>query len=186
MPVPFQFDKLDILRTFLGITSQPISRSELVALLDIGEGSLKTILQHLKGKKLIMSHQTGHLLTAIGTKKREQILSVMTTPQEISLSLYSTRCTVAILVKQPQDDIGYQHRDLAVKCGAEGALLFVYKEGHLILPYGEHFSFSELEQVYPYTEGDVLIITFGKEKKCVYRAALSIAQKLIPPLEEII
>ncbi|MBU1854791.1 MAG: hypothetical protein KKF89_03655, partial [Nanoarchaeota archaeon] len=61
----------DILRTFLYIEDKPVSRAELVEKLELGEGTIRTILSFLKEKKLLKSNRPGHYLSKKGKEKKE-------------------------------------------------------------------------------------------------------------------
>ena len=63
-----KFDEIDILRVFLKVNKFP-GRKQLAAELDIGEGSLRSILDILKKKRLLESNYQGHKLSKTGEKK---------------------------------------------------------------------------------------------------------------------
>ena len=64
---PNNYNNLDILRTFIKI-KEPISRKDLTKELELGEGTIRTILDILKRKKLISSTRKGHFLTGKGSR----------------------------------------------------------------------------------------------------------------------
>ena len=68
------FTRIDILRCLLKI-DQPLSRSQLSKILDLGEGTIRAILDILKKNKLLESNKQGHYLSAKGNSIVEKILS---------------------------------------------------------------------------------------------------------------
>ena len=59
------FTKIDILRCILRI-NKPLSRSQLSKALNLGEGTIRSILDILKKNKILMSSKKGHYLSAEG------------------------------------------------------------------------------------------------------------------------
>ena len=77
------FTKLDILRCFLRL-DRKISRKELASELRLGEGTVRTILDILKGIGLLDSSRVGHFLSGKGKEVHENIYKDIDGPKAIS------------------------------------------------------------------------------------------------------
>ena len=87
------YEKEDIIRAFLLIDKNPISRLELVTKLLLGEGTIRTILDILKRKELLTSMNKGHLLSLKGEKKKEYIYNNFDGPKKLGLKQYKNMKT---------------------------------------------------------------------------------------------
>ena len=70
------FTKIDILRCFLRLNKN-ISRQELAIELELGEGTIRTILNILKSDKFLESTKKGHFLSKKGIEALEQINEII-------------------------------------------------------------------------------------------------------------
>jgi len=70
------FTKIDILRCLLKI-EEPVSRGELSKILDLGEGTIRAILDILKKNKFLESNKQGHFLSAIGDNIVKKITNII-------------------------------------------------------------------------------------------------------------
>ncbi|MBW2984737.1 hypothetical protein KY361_06475 [Candidatus Woesearchaeota archaeon] len=168
------YTSFDVLRTFLAIEDN-ISRTSLVKKLGLGEGTVRTVLDILKKKKLISSTQLGHSYSSKGKVIIDKINKTIQLKNLKSKNIYKEYKKTALLLRNKQGiDINYRLRDIAVKNGAEGALIFIYK-GKLILPGLEDFKFKELDKLFKYDNNDLLIITFSLSHRWSENAALAVA-----------
>jgi hypothetical protein len=180
------FTDIDILRCFLSI-GKNTSRLELVKKLELGEGTIRTILDILKENSLILSTQRGHSLSEKGAK----ILGIMKKDIEILNKIeyneYKELKKQGIVVKNMQKiEKTTQLRDMAIKNGAEAALILVF-EGKLKMPdFQSKQDFSELEQNYNFNKGDILVATFASSKKLAEQSALSVVLELCKDLKKFI
>ena len=76
------FSKIDILRCFL-MFDKNIGRQELSRELEMGEGTVRTILDILKSKKLLDSTKRGHFLSKKGSEILSQIYERISMPKSI-------------------------------------------------------------------------------------------------------
>jgi predicted transcriptional regulator len=168
------YTSFDILRTFLAI-EENISRTSLVKKLGLGEGTVRTVLDILKKKELIKSTQLGHSYSGKGKFIIDKINKIIQSKKLESKTIYKDYKKVALLLKNKKDvDVDYKLRDVAVKNGAEGALIFIYKD-KLILPGVEHTKFKELDDIFKYNKNDLLIIAFSPSYRWSENAALAVA-----------
>jgi hypothetical protein len=144
------------------------SRDALSAGLELGEGTVKTLVKHMKMHGLVQTTNGGTKMTAKGRGICKGLLSAM--PLEMSLP----RCSVAlgkfnyaVLVREFGFAVrsGIEQRDAAIKMGATGATTLLFKEGKFVMPASSHDSLKKeprvrgmiLERLRP-QEGDVIII----------------------------
>src|SRR3989344_4529448 len=122
------FTKLDVLRCFLRLNSN-ISRQELARELELGEGTVRTILNSLKSRKLLDSTKKGHFLTKKGNELLSRIHNYIGTPTNIEAKdIYPNLKKVGVIMRNmPNLGHTYKLRDTAVKNGAEGAVILSYK-----------------------------------------------------------
>ncbi|RMF32208.1 MAG: DUF4443 domain-containing protein [Candidatus Nitrosothermus koennekii] len=113
------------------------SRALLSKELGLGEGSIKTLLKHMKMYDLIESSRKGSRLTRKGCEIYEEIRSIITDECELSRSSIALgRFNYAILLKDFSKAIkfGIEQRDAAIKVGALGATTLIYKDGKFTMP----------------------------------------------------
>jgi hypothetical protein len=179
------YTSFDVLRTFL-VIEENISRSSLVEKLDLGEGTVRTVLDLLKKKKLIKSTQSGHSYSSKGQSIIDKINKTIQLRKLESKKIFQEHKKVALLLKNKKDiNVNYKLRDIAVKNGAEGALIFVYN-GKLTLPGAEGNEFKELDDLFDYAKNDLLIITFSGSYRWSENAALAVAIEVDKELSNLI
>jgi hypothetical protein len=162
-----------------------ISRNLLQEELGLGEGSIKTLVKHLKMQELVETSNAGMQLTAKGKNLYQKIA------EAISAEMTLTQCSVtlgrfnhAILVKDMGDEItsGIEQRDAAIKTGAIGATTLIFEDGKFLMPDRKQDSLRKdtklkekiIESLKP-QENDVIIIASSENKKNADIAAKSAA-----------
>ena len=152
-----------------------ISRTLMMYELGLGEGSVKTLVKHLKMQGLIENSNAGMWLTNKGKTIYAKLQTSM--PKEIDIS----KCSIAlgkfnhvILLKNMSYSIrsGIEQRDAAIKAGAIGATTLIFKHKKLEIPgTGEDFMKNDpkthsliIEKLAP-EENDVIIIGSSQNKK---------------------
>lgn len=158
-----------------------IGRKELARKLGIGEGSIRTILDHLKQEGLITSSKGGHSLTEKGK-------SLISGPQPFvpieASDLAVGKVNVATIVRGAADMVkqGIEQRDEAIKVGADGATVLVFKGGRLRIPgcftkIKKEISKKLITALQP-KDGDVIIIGAGKDLLAAEAGARAAARTL--------
>lgn len=114
-----------------------ISRLLLTEELNLGEGSIKTLVKHLKMQGLVETSKAGMWMSDKGlrlySKLDEVIPKEMDIPQcSIGLGKYNH----VVLIKGLESEIGsgIEQRDAAIKMGATGATTLLYQEGKFFMP----------------------------------------------------
>ena len=176
------YGRFDIIRALIFIDKN-VSRLRLKQLLGVGEGTVRSILDILKRKKLIISTQKGHSLAKSGQLLANKLKRSFELRSFSSKNIYASCKKAALLVKgAAKKGIGYMERDIAVKNGAEGAMLFIYSNSRLAMPQMKGVSFKELEKLFEYKKGDILIITFAETPRHAENSALAVGLSIRNPL----
>ncbi|MBI3026610.1 hypothetical protein HYY70_00715 [Candidatus Woesearchaeota archaeon] len=173
------FTKFDILRCFLRFSGK-VSRQELAKELELGEGTVRTILKSLKSKKLLQSTKKGHFLSEKGSTALKQILDCISLPKIITInSLYHEYKKVAVAVRNCSIPMKvYQLRDLAVKNGADGALILKFQGKLFALESGYEQDYRKLEKDIELKDNDILVVSFSSYKRNAENSALAVAGEL--------
>ncbi|MGH9983282.1 MAG: DUF4443 domain-containing protein [Nitrososphaeraceae archaeon] len=114
-----------------------ISRDLLCEELNLGEGSIKTLVKHLKMENMIETSNAGTKMSDKGKKFFEELVSSI--PAECKIP----RCSIAlgkfnyvILLKHLSFAIksGIEQRDAAIKMGGIGATTLLFRKGKFMMP----------------------------------------------------
>ena len=114
-----------------------VSRLLLIKELQLGEGSIKTLIKHLKMEKLIITTNKGTTMSERGRKIFEEMSRFICAETQIPKSSISISVfNYAILLRFVKYAIkqGVEQRDAAIKMGAKGATTLVYKDGKFLIP----------------------------------------------------
>jgi Mn-dependent DtxR family transcriptional regulator len=181
------FDMVHVFKTLQLIEENGhVSREMLCKELDLGEGTIKTLIRHLKMQDLIESTNAGTKMTKKGNSFFSEILSSM--PFETSVS----KCTLtlgkhnyAVLVKQMSSAIksGIEQRDAAIKMGASGATTLLFKDNKFVIPRADYDALKDerqlskqlIENLHPHDEDVIIIGSDNYSKKKAEFAAKSAA-----------
>ena len=145
------------------------SRNALCSGLVLGEGTVKTLVKHLKMQGLVETSNGGMKMTAKGKGMCEGLLSAI--PAEMSLpkcSVALSRFNYAVLVREFGFAVrlGIEQRDAAIKMGAIGATTLLFKDNKFVMPASSsddslkkerHVRKMLVKKLNP-REGDVIII----------------------------
>lgn len=159
-----------------------LGRKRIAQELELGEGSVRTVLDQLKEKGLAKSTPRGHSLTEKGKRKLAE-RSEKLVPLDAG-DLTVGREDVALLVENASSKVrqGVEQRDEAIKAGAEGATVLVFRDEKFQIPGMETGPESELENKlldsFRPSDGDVVIIGTGDDQIDAERGALAAAEGL--------
>jgi hypothetical protein len=154
-----------------------VSRSLLCRELGLGEGSVRTLLKHLKMQDLIESTKGGTKLSDRGTRTFAELLDSIpaeTIIPKCSVAIGKYNC--AILLKSFAFAVksGIEQRDAAIKIGACGATTLIYKNHRFVMPGKEGLDSLKnesdiakliVEKLNPREEADVVIIASDDHSK---------------------
>lgn len=173
------FNDYDVLRALLYLEGRE-GRQELCDRLELGEGTVRTILDILKKKGLTKSTNKGHIFTEKGIALRKKIFSRIIPPVEVKLHFYKEFKRVAVIYNAEKKlKIDYSLRDVAVRNNAEGAIILRYEKGKgLVMDQDTGYTFEYLEERFKFKNNDLLIITFAKELRDAENSALAVVERL--------
>ncbi len=180
------FDLVHVFKTMQMMSdNNRISRSIMMQELGLGEGSIKTLVKHLKIHGLVENSNAGMWLTNKGEVLYTKLHILI--PREtdiIKCSVALGKFNHAILLKNMAHNIksGIEQRDAAIKAGAVGATTLIYRNERLVLPgTGEDLMRNDqkihsliMEKLSP-EQNDVIIIGSSQNKKIAEMAAKSAA-----------
>jgi len=190
-PGPYpSFSVFHIIRALELIAKKgPIGRGRLSEELKTGEGATRTIIDRLKGARLIVISKPGCSLTKEGERVWNEFQSIF--PRKIRLEkneLTFAARNVAMLVKGCGDrvGVGVEQRDAAIITGARGATTLVFKNQKLMVPtISENVArdfpvaFSQISGLMELEENDVIVIGSADSWEKAEFGALAAAWTLI-------
>jgi hypothetical protein len=125
-----------------------VSRLLLINELGLGEGSIKTLIKHLKMEKLILTTQKGTTMTERGEKIFEEMSQYICAETQVpKCSISIAEYNHAVLLRNLKFAInqGIEQRDAAIKVGAKGATTLLYNMGKFLIP-GSKFNALKQEK----------------------------------------
>ena len=161
------------------------SRGALSSRLALGEGTVKTLVKHLKMHGLVQTTNGGTKMTAKGRGICEGLLAAV--PAEMSLPMCSValaRFNYAVLVREFGFAVrsGIEQRDAAIKMGATGATTLLFRDEKFVMPASTQDSLRKEPQVRRMlaerlspSEGDLVIIGSAEDEKTAELAAKNAA-----------
>ena len=168
------YSALDLYRSIFYLRN-PISRAELSKRLGLGEGTIRTILDSLKKKKLIDSNREGHFLSKKGILLLERIARFMEPPKTVRMEIFPKFREKGVVLRNVKKKMAdYKVRDIAVRNGAEGALILKYDKRLEIEGYSKA-DFSSLEREFSLKPKDTLIIAFAESYRDAENACVACA-----------
>jgi len=183
------FSEAHLVRALLMLNSGRVGRKNLVKILGVGEGSVRTIIKRLKGDGLIKSSKQGHELTEKGRETVENYLNKFSMPGEFEasdLSINLGEFSSIVIVHRASNKFGsgIEQRDIARDAGATSIAILLYREGILEFPTPEarlsQFPDSEKElEKMELKEGDIVVISFGKSRASAENGAVAVALQLM-------
>ncbi|MDE1765175.1 MAG: DUF4443 domain-containing protein [Thaumarchaeota archaeon] len=165
------------------------SRSFLIEEIGLGEGSIKTLVKHLKMNELVTTSKAGMVLTSKGKalfSKLNEAIPAEASIKECSITI--GRFNHAILVRGLAKDVGsgIEQRDAAIKIGALGATTLVFKDDDLFtsdksyeIPIKDRKLTLEIIDKLQPRNGDVVIVASAENKKTADLAAKRAALETI-------
>tara|TARA_B100000315_G_C14593565_1_gene597365 strand:- start:2217 stop:2792 length:576 start_codon:yes stop_codon:yes gene_type:complete len=176
------FMKIDLLRCLLRIEN-PVSRSHLSKSLELGEGTIRSILDILKGKGFLESNNMGHSLSEKGKSTLKKIKDNIDIEKISKINLFPDKKSIAIHVKSPNKiEKTVILRDEAIKNGAEGALILKYDKKLKFYDMDYKEDFSQIETEFDLKKNDIIIVAYADSYKLAEYGALAAAVILNKPL----
>ncbi|MFA4646689.1 DUF4443 domain-containing protein [Pyrococcus kukulkanii] len=154
----------------------PLGRKQIAEKLELGEGTVRTLLRKLSNLGIIGSKQRGHFLTEKGEKLKAKINESFLDPVGVSVDGWPA---IAIVVRNPPEFKSIELRDEAIKFDAKGAMILTVKNGEVVFPE----DLRPLKETYPeivrklkdYREGDAIVIAWAETPPKALKAAIHVA-----------
>jgi len=167
---PSRFSEAHVLWVLYEISKkEPSGRNRISKLTGLGSGSVRTIFERLKKRKLIRSSNGGTRLTESGAAYIEDLNRKVSLKFLKLKEFEKNKAHFCIFVQKPNGRVktGMIQRDAAVGVGLSGATTLVYNKGVLEMPgFGESVDFAhefpesnrEILESFQFKDGSVLII----------------------------
>ncbi len=181
-PTP-KFSLFHIWKSYQVIDSQgPIGRKALADELQIGEGSIRTILDKMVREGSVENTRMGTVITERGRRKLETSGVEVACVDMSDLTLGKHNCAVLVKGMAHRIKMGCEQRDEAVRAGAVGATTLIVKEGKIVFPGDEDFPDQEavapLRTKFKIEDGDVVIIGSAFSYEAAEKGAVTSALAL--------
>ncbi|MDH5806236.1 MAG: DUF4443 domain-containing protein [Candidatus Methanomethylicaceae archaeon] len=181
------FSLVHLIKTLLILESESMGRQSLSRALNLGEGSVRTIIKRLSEKGLISIDPVGGCyLTELGLDFVKKIREIIIAEKEIDLKPLGISSSAWAIHVRPTTEINITKlRDIAVKNGADGMLIFSYKDLKISLP----LVYDDISKDYPeissllsksfeLKNGDLIFVGFAENIKLAelgtFAAAISL------------
>ena len=177
------FSDCDLVKALLLISSEPLGRNQLMKKLELTEASTRSLMKKLVSAKFVRTTTKGISLNASGLGFVNKIKGVFAGPVQISYGNFSIAFKVSNAASMI--NVGLEQRDAAIRAGAAGCLLLVYRGNRLILPGGEGIEnvyidiFNGVSQNFKLSDGDVVVVAFANTKRQAELGAWAGAKTLL-------
>ena len=180
------FTKIDLLRCLLRI-EKPVSRLKLSKTLDLGEGTIRSILDILKEKNYLESNNKGHYLSGKGSAIIKKIKDKVDMQRIGAIGLFPDKKNIAIHMKNPNKTVNVVAlRDEAVKSGAEGALILKYDKKLKFYDSEYKEDFSGIESEFDLNKDDLVVLAYADSYKLAEYGALAVVINIDKDIKSII
>ncbi|RLF88066.1 hypothetical protein DRN34_00115 [Thermococci archaeon] len=172
----------------LFLLKTPKGRKQISEELNLGEGTVRTLLKKLSSVRLVESQQKGHSLSEKGIEVVREISKLFSEPLEVSP--LEDFVTYALVVKNPPEFKSIELRDEAIRFFARGAMILIVQENEIVFPEDRRAlketlpELSEDLKKLPVENGDLVIVTWANTKadalKSLIHVALTLKGELLP------
>ncbi len=167
---------------------EPVGRKTVSEVLELGEGSVRTLLKKLSYLGAIRSTQRGHSLSREGEELLKGIERSFS--GAVPVGTVEGFPAFALRVRKPGEFKSIELRDEAIRFHARGAMILVVRDGRIVFPEDGR----PLEETMPELdgrlkllkpeEGDMVVVTWAespaKAMKSAYHVALFLKEKEVP------
>lgn len=160
-------------------------RRQLADAVNVGEGSMRTIVEYLRDRGFIDVRQTGVKISPKGMEFMRGLPLRVERLDPSDMSIAERNVAVQVKGMASRIGLGIEQRDAAIKAGAEGATTIVYSHGRLLVPPDYDLdrerpeSSSMLRRVFTLREGDAIVIGTAQEYDRAEDGALAAAFELL-------
>lgn len=182
------FSVFHLIVTLELIANKPIGRNRLAKELNVGNGTVRTVVERLKDAGLIETSKAGCSLTEKGRKLWKDYSMVMRKVEIESNELTLANHSFAIAVRNRGDRIGsgMEQRDAAIIMGAKSVTTMRLSNGRLFIPSVSNdvardfpVAAQEIMKLLAPRENDAVILSSADNARKAEYGALSAAWTLI-------
>lgn len=162
-----------------------VCRADLADMLNIGEGSVRKIVDILRGWGLVTVKQAGVSLSDYGEEFLRNIPMRMVQVPNSEYVLGTFQQGVVVCGMEGKITNGMYQRDRGIIAGADGSSVFVMRDNALIMPRSwnmdlrdKEFS-SSVRRATGICEGDVLVISGASDSSVAAVSAIAIGLNLL-------
>ncbi len=164
-----------------------VGRKKLSQILNIGEGSTRTILAQLQDNRLITIGKNGIVLTDRGMEFKSNYHMDVAEATMSDLTIGERDCAVRVPKRAKDVTYGCEERDIAIKSGATGATTLVYTNGELTFPGSQYPVDDEIvarvRNLFTLRNDDVVIIGTGPTKEVAEIGAVTAGLSIMGGLQ---
>ncbi len=172
------FMKIDLLRCLLRI-EKPVSRAFLSKSLELGEGTIRSMLDILKNKGYLESNNIGHFLSEKGNIIVKKIRGNIDIKQISKILMFPNKKIIAVKIRNPAKPINVVAlRDEAVKNGAEGTVILKYDKKLRFYDSDYKEDLSEMENKLKVSKNDLVIAAYADSYKLAEYGAIAAAIRI--------
>lgn len=170
-----------------------MGRKSLSKNLFIGEGVVRTMLDKLRRASLLEMSKIGCRLTSKGFELYKWLKDRMDIWIELHGSMpWSYRYSFGMKLRgiPMLSKKGLEERDVAIRAGAEAAMVLRFEKGELYMPDISNLSkerpdfASMLIELFKPSDGDVILITGAEDKGVALHSLISVAYFLLKNLKQ--
>jgi len=166
-----------------------VGRIRLSKELELGEGTTRTLVKHLKNEGIIEVSKYGIVFSEDGRKLFSNLRSKISEGVEVPNSpLTVGPFNIAVLVRNAAHGVrrGVEQRDTAIKVGALGATTLIFSHNRLTMPSSEEDVFKGISSIHNMLvsklnpkENDVILVGSGENKTSAEIGAKMAALELL-------
>ncbi len=182
------YEDVHVLRAIMLIGNGPIGRKRLVKELNLGEGSVRTLIGRLRYLSIITEERHGCTLTEKGARLLNVIMDHIELEHLALTGDHPHEVYVIVRGGASHVEKGLQERDNTIKKGAEGALVVSAYGGKIWFPSltnlsAEYPQFAEKVKGTGIRDGDIMIISWGSSMLNAENGALYSAIELMKKMD---
>jgi predicted transcriptional regulator len=185
---PPSFTLFHLLAALELIAHKPIGRNKLAETMQIGEGSIRTIISRLKDAGLIKTEKAGCLLTEKGMRVWKEYSTVFKKSEMEKNELAPAEHNFAVLIRNHGERArsGMEQRDAAIMMGAKSVTTMVLRNKRLTIPSVSSDVVNDFPDAAKQTialldpqENDAVVICGASDRKKAEYGALAAAWTLL-------
>jgi predicted transcriptional regulator len=184
------FDLAHVIAALLAIgDAGTMGRARMGREVGLGQGSVRTLIGRLAAEGLVKTTQSGCALTDSGMELYNQLRAGVSAIQPLECQgLRIGDLCLGALIKGGYENLGSvtEIRDLALRHGAHGAVIFAYSNNELFLPSMPEMKEPEIRHImkrlvdifHPH-EGDIILVCGARKSQSAKNALLAVAYSIL-------